>query len=80
MNSSKPDALGATATSATTTANGGPWSNDPSPGSSPTVTDRVRYRGVERNQLGLSLRIAAINLRRVVNLGLTRDGPTWSIA
>ena len=31
---------------------------------------RVRYRGVERNQLGLSLRIAAINLRRLVNLGL----------
>ena len=38
---------------------------------------RVRYRGVERNQLGLSLRVAAINLRRLVNLGLTRDGPTW---
>ena len=31
---------------------------------------RVRFRGVERNQLGLSLRIAAINLRRLVNLGL----------
>ena len=30
---------------------------------------RVRFRGVERNQLGLSLRIAAINLRRLVNLG-----------
>jgi hypothetical protein len=41
---------------------------------------RVRYRGVQRNQLGLSLRIAAINLRRLVNLGVTRDGPTWSIA
>jgi len=41
---------------------------------------RVRYRGVERNQLGLSLRIAAINLRRLVNLGLGRDGPNWSIA
>ena len=38
---------------------------------------RVRYRGVERNQLGLSHRVAAINLRRLVNLGLTRDGPTW---
>jgi IS5 family transposase len=35
---------------------------------------RVRFRGVERNQLGLSLRIAAINLRRMVNLGLERDG------
>jgi IS5 family transposase len=38
---------------------------------------RVRYRGVERNQLGLSLRAAALNLRRLINLGLTRDGPTW---
>jgi IS5 family transposase len=35
---------------------------------------RVRFRGVERNQLGLSLRIAAINLRRMVNLGLDYDG------
>ena len=38
---------------------------------------RVRYRGVERNRHGLSMRVAAINLRRLVNLGLTRDGPTW---
>ena len=35
---------------------------------------RVRFRGVERNQLGLSLRIAAINLRRLVNLGLDHEG------
>ena len=35
---------------------------------------RVRFRGVERNQFGLSLRIAAINLRRLINLGLTHDG------
>jgi IS5 family transposase len=34
---------------------------------------RVRYRGVEKNQLGLSLRIAAINLRRMVNLGLEHN-------
>jgi IS5 family transposase len=34
---------------------------------------RVRFRGMERNQLGLSLRIAAINLRRLVNLGLVHD-------
>jgi IS5 family transposase len=40
---------------------------------------RVRYRGVERNQLGLSMRVAAINLRRLVNLGLTRDGPAWTL-
>ena len=40
---------------------------------------RVRFRGVERNQLGLSLRIAAINLRRLINLGLAHDG-TWTLS
>ena len=35
---------------------------------------RVRYRGVERNRIALSLRAAAINLRRLINLGLA-DGP-----
>lgn len=35
---------------------------------------RVRFRGVEKNQLGLSLRIAAVNLRRLMNLGLHQDG------
>jgi IS5 family transposase len=39
---------------------------------------RVRFRGVEKNQLGLSLRVAAINLRRLVNLGLVRDGE-WQL-
>jgi IS5 family transposase len=34
---------------------------------------RVRYRGIERNQHGLSLRVAAINLRRLVNLGLHHE-------
>jgi hypothetical protein len=34
---------------------------------------RVRYRGVTRNQHGLELRVAAINLRRLLALGLTRD-------
>src|SRR5450759_489918 len=35
---------------------------------------RVRFRGVEKNQIGLSLRLEAINLRRMVNLGLDHDG------
>jgi IS5 family transposase len=39
---------------------------------------RVRFRGVERNRLGLSLRVAALNLRRLVNLGLIHDG-TWRL-
>ncbi len=40
---------------------------------------RVRFRGVEKNQFGLSLRAAAINLRRLINLGLTHDGG-WALA
>jgi len=40
---------------------------------------RVRYRGVARNQIGLSLRVAAINLRRLVNLGLDHRGG-WVLA
>ena len=40
---------------------------------------RVRFRGVERNQLGLMTRVAAINLRRLVNLGLVNDGQ-WRLA
>jgi IS5 family transposase len=40
---------------------------------------RVRYRGVERNRLGLSLRAAAINLRRLINLGLHHDTSRWAI-
>jgi len=40
---------------------------------------RVRFRGLTRNQLGLSLRVAALNLRRLVNLGLVNDG-NWRLA
>ena len=40
----------------------------------------VRYRGVERNQHALSMRVAAINLRRLVNLGLTRAPTGWTLA
>ena len=40
---------------------------------------RVRYRGVARNHLGLTIRVAAINLRRLVNLGLDHNGTTWAI-
>lgn len=41
---------------------------------------RVRYRGVERNRLGLATRAAAINLRRLVNLGLHQGPNGWAIA
>jgi len=40
---------------------------------------RVRYRGVARNRLGLSFRVAALNLRRLVTLGLDYDG-VWKLA
>ncbi len=40
---------------------------------------RVRYRGVAKNQVGLSMRIAALNLRRLVNLGLYRHDGTWTL-
>jgi IS5 family transposase len=41
---------------------------------------RVRYRGLSRNQLGLSVRVAAINLRRLLRLGLTRTDAGWTLA
>ena len=40
---------------------------------------RVRYRGVERNRIGLSTRVAAINLRRLLNLGLHHSPNGWAI-
>ena len=41
---------------------------------------RVRYRGVERNRIALTIRAATINLRRLINLGLTWNYTGWSIA
>lgn len=41
---------------------------------------RVPYRGVERNQLWLSARTAAVNLRRLVNLGLTHGPTSWALS
>jgi hypothetical protein len=35
---------------------------------------RLRYRGVERNDAWLQVRVAALNLRRLLALGLVRDG------
>jgi IS5 family transposase len=32
---------------------------------------RVRYRGLARNQLGLLLRVAAVNLRRLLTMEST---------
>jgi hypothetical protein len=41
---------------------------------------RVPYRGVERNQVWWSLRVAAVNLRRLLVLGLARHDHTWVLA
>ncbi len=40
---------------------------------------RLRYRGIQRNRLGWSHRCAAINLKRLLALGLTHD-TGWTIA
>ena len=41
---------------------------------------RLRYRGTERNRLWLGHRVAAINLQRLINLGLTHSAQGWAIA
>ena len=41
---------------------------------------RVPYRGIERNDLWWSLRVAAVNLRRLLALGLARQDQTWALA
>jgi IS5 family transposase len=41
---------------------------------------RLRYRGIDRNRLWLGHRVAAINLNRLVNLGLTYRPNGWVIA
>jgi hypothetical protein len=41
---------------------------------------KVRYRGVDKNDHWLHHRAAAINLRRLITLGLGHTGTTWAIA
>jgi IS5 family transposase len=41
---------------------------------------KVRYRGIARNHIGLAHRCAAINIRRLINLGLTHRTNSWTIA
>jgi IS5 family transposase len=41
---------------------------------------KVRYRGVDRNQQWLATRLGALNLRRLVNLGLHHNGTGWALA
>jgi hypothetical protein len=41
---------------------------------------RLRYRGVTKNDAWLHLRVAAINLRRLIYLGLTGTSGSWLLA
>jgi hypothetical protein len=41
---------------------------------------RVPYRGIDRNNLWWSLRVAAVNLRRLLVLGLARQDGAWVLA
>jgi hypothetical protein len=41
---------------------------------------KLRYRGTAASDLWLHLRLAALNLRRLLNLGLIRDDSTWKLA
>ena len=41
---------------------------------------RVRYRGVSKNDHWLHHRAAALNLRRLITLGLVHDGTAWALA
>lgn len=40
---------------------------------------RVRYRGIDANKIGLAHRAAAVNLQRLINLGINHDGHTWHL-
>ena len=41
---------------------------------------KVRYRGTVKNNAWLHTRTAALNLRRLLNLGLTRSDGAWRVA
>jgi hypothetical protein len=41
---------------------------------------KVRYRGVAKNDHWLHHRVAALNLRRLITMGLNHSGTTWAIA
>ena len=68
------------ASSRPSTASTGPWSNARSPGWSPAATGGCGSVGTRRNDLWLHHRVAALNLRRLLTLGLTRSGGSWALA
>jgi hypothetical protein len=40
----------------------------------------VPYRGIARNEAWWSLRVAVVNLRRLLTLGLARHDDAWVLA
>ena len=41
---------------------------------------KVRYRGIEKNNAWLHIRTAALNLRKLLNLGLIWNEVSWALA
>ena len=41
---------------------------------------KLRYRGTASNDQWLHHRVAALNLRRMIAMGLTRTADTWALA
>ena len=41
---------------------------------------RLRFRGTALNDLWLHHRVAGLNLRRMLTMGLTRTNEAWAIA
>ena len=41
---------------------------------------RVRYRGAAKNHAWWQLRLAAVNLKRLLKLGLTNENGSWATA
>ena len=62
------------------TATTGPWWNAPSPGWSAGGNRRLRFRGTAANNQWLHHRVAGLNLRRLLALGLTRTAGAWALA
>ena len=40
---------------------------------------RCPYRGIHKNRQWLTTRAAAVNLKRLTNLGITHNGRHWAI-
>ena len=48
--------------------------------SSTSATRRVRHRGLARNRPGLSLQVAAVNVRRLITIGMDHGNAEWMLA